>query len=58
MDARARGRSIREVERQVEQLVAKGWRVERIQHVDEPDQPFRTEVRIAKDGTRSTDVPL
>lgn len=41
---------IREAEDAAADLVAKGWSVERIVHVDEAEQPFRTIIRLRCDG--------
>jgi len=58
LNSKDRQHSIREVERHVEKLVRSGWRLEKLEHVDEPGQPFRTVVSIAKDGTTSADEAL
>lgn len=58
MNERDRRRSIREVERNVAQLVERGWRVEGLIHRDEDGEPFRTEIRVSKESSRAVDKPL
>lgn len=50
MNTNERIRRIREVERATERLTKKGWRVEAIQHTDEPGEPFRTTINLATEG--------
>lgn len=51
MNQQERLARIRQVERKVAKLVAKGWRMERIDHTDEDGEPFRTTIQVCCDGT-------
>ena len=58
LNTKDRHQAIREVEGSMERLVVKGWRIESITHRDEADEPFRTQIHMAKDSPSVTDVGL
>jgi len=47
MNTRERFRRMREVERQVNKLVVKGWRVRQVVYDDEEDQPLYATIVLA-----------
>jgi len=46
-----RFKRMRELEKQVETLVKKGWRVQRIVYDDEANEPLHATVTLTIDGT-------
>jgi hypothetical protein len=50
MTSAERMKAVREVEKMVQRIVAKGWRCEKIETCDEGNEPFRVAILLSTEG--------